>query len=694
MIRCKINVYLSSLEWRRSILRKILRGLVVVFLLFFVSPSFVRADETSETTGGSTETPQQVLEIAPRAISGGSGKANDPYLVSTITDLKSALGQSIPSGETALYIKLTGDILYSYSDRTISINKNTVLDGDGHYILYSGTNYDGDHFITGANNLAITFKNIKYGNVTYPNSNWYGILHVVNTNTNFVVENIDYNIQKGGQPFYANTNVNTLTFKGKNNFKAGTSNGGYDGEFAQGFTSINFAEDSQTTIYHDAYNELAFLYAGGSQTVTVGKNAIVDITTNKPYLSYDGNFTLKVLEKGQFKYKAISGNNSSTTSKAVLFKALGTITMEFAKDAIGRFTTEKDGFSGESPTINATSPNYILFDSPSGKSALNGATLKFSRKDTDGDAYPIKYFSSGFKELSPNVTGNKNVVASDISNGESVVYARAPKITGMSADPMVGTDLSQIRVQINQWTPENLVNISKVSYKLGTKRLYSGTDITAAAAQTSITNAFPSQGLWAQKDIWATNNIATDSIYQFENLSAQTYYLYTKLEGACVPGYTLSSLWIEQIVEVPSYIEVTLPDVLEFRTPKAGEIVKEQHLTNYSAINHGNVPVNLALKTLTIKSNSSPVVSLVSNCQGKKQVHLKLVAEHPSGNDNRILDPLLAGTITGQPIALTPYWDNDREATLYLKGEHSVSVLDGGPHQINYNLAFSISQAS
>ena len=87
-------------------------------------------------------------------------------------------------------------------------------------------------------------------------------------------------------------------------------------------------------------------------------------------------------------------------------------------------------------------------------------------------------------------------------------------------------------------------------------------------------------------------------------------------------------------------------------------------------------------------------MSLVSNCQGKKQVHLKLVAEHPSGNDNRILDPLLAGTITGQPIALTPYWDNDREATLYLKGEHSVSVLDGGPHQINYNLAFSISQAS
>lgn len=120
-----------------------------------------------------------------------------------------------PSGETALYIKLTGDILYSYSDRTISINKNTVLDGDGHYILYSGTRYDGDHFITGANNLAITFKNIKYGNVTYPNSNWYGILHVVNTNTNFVVENIDYNIQKGGQPFYANTNVNTLTFKRK-----------------------------------------------------------------------------------------------------------------------------------------------------------------------------------------------------------------------------------------------------------------------------------------------------------------------------------------------------------------------------------------------------------------------------------------------------------------------------------------------
>ncbi|GAX46509.1 hypothetical protein [Pseudolactococcus reticulitermitis] len=674
-------------------MNKILKGLMVFLIIFLCRSNFVCADDTSATTSGDMQTSEQVLAITPLAISGGTGRESDPFLVATIADLKSALSQSIPPGESALYIKLTADIIYAYSDRTISINKNTVLDGDGHYILYSGTNYDYDHFITGADNLAITFKNIKYGNATYPNSNWYGILHVTHTNTNFVVENIDYDIQKGGQPFYANTNVNTLTFKGKNNFKAGTSSGGYDGEFAQGFTSINFAEDSQTTIYHDAYNESAFLYAGTSQTITVGKNALVDITTNKQYLSWDGNLTLKVLEKGQFKFKAISGINKPTLD--IAFKALGTITMEFAKDAIGRFTTEKAGFSGESPTINATSPNYILFDSPSGKAALNGATLKFSRKDADGYAYPIKYFKGGLKEITPNVTGNKSVTASDIGNGESVVYARAPKITGLSADPMVGTDLSQIRVQITQWTPESLVNISKVSYKLATKRLYSGNDITVAVAQTSITNATPSQGVFSIREVWATNNIATDSIYEFQDLSPKTYYLYTKLEVACIPGYNpLSSLWIEQIVEVPSYIEVTLPDTLEFLTPKAGEIVKDHHLANYTAINHGNVPVNLDLKALSVNPGSSSAVSLVDDCQGKKQVHLKLVAEHPSGSDNSIWERLLPGPITGQTNTLQPYWSSgDHEADLYLRGEHSISVLDGGPYQVNYNLTIAVSQA-
>lgn len=94
-----------------------------------------------------------------------------------------------------------------------------------------------------------------------------------------------------------------------------------------------------------------------------------------------------------------------------------------------------------------------------------------------------------------------------------------------------------------------------------------------------------------------------------------------------MPGYTLSSLWVEQMVVVPTYLKVSLPDTLAFVTPKAGEITKENHLANYVVSNHGNVPVKLNLKSLTVNPDSAQDVALVAKCQKKKQVHLKLVAE-------------------------------------------------------------------
>lgn len=672
----------------------------MLFLLFFVYPIFVRADDTSTTTNDDTQTPKQVLDATTREMSNGTGTASAPLLVATIADLKTALDQNIPSGEPALCIKLTDDIYYAFSDRGIKVNKNTVIDGDGHAILYTETRapgfngyYDYEHFSTGADNLTITLKNIKYGNATCPNSTWYGIMRVNNQNTNLVIENIDYDIQKGGQPFYANNETNTLTFKGKNSFKAGTSGGGYDGEFAQGFTNINFADNSQTKIYNDTYNESAFFWGPSKQVVTVGKNALVDISTSKQYLSYDGtSFNLNVQEKGQFKYRAISGTNHVTQIAAL--KLTGTINMDFAEDAIGRFTTEKNGFSCQDPTISVTSPNYILFDATSGKSPLGSIALNLTRKDSDGYRYPINYLKSGQKELTANMTGNRSITASTNNSGESVVYARAPQITNFSAVPTVGDDLSQITAQVKQWTPENLAAGSKINYKLATTKLYSGNNISTSTAQTSINNASSANGVRDSRNVAITTDIGKDSINQYNDLPAQTYYVYSRLEGNHVPGYTLSSLWVEQMVVVPTYLKVSLPDTLAFVTPKAGEITKENHLANYVVSNHGNVPVKLNLKSLTVNPDSAQDVALVAKCQKKKQVHLKLVAEYPSTTGDVMWGPIMVGSITGPPIGLDAYWNSDHEASLYFNGEHSVSVLDGGPYHVNYKLAVAISQAS
>ncbi|MGO3616592.1 MAG: hypothetical protein ACTIN1_00005 [Pseudolactococcus laudensis] len=548
--------------------------------------------------------------------------------------------------------------------------------------------------MAGASNLNITFRNIKYGNDAYPNNNYYGILYIGGSynNINFVVENVDYNIQTGAQPFYANGQTNTLTFKGKNNFKAVTSNGA-SGEFAEGFTSINFSDDSQTTIYNDTAAATALFWGPANQVITVGQNALVDISTSKEYLSYNGNLTLKVLENGLFKYRAISGTSHSMQTAAL--KAVGTIAMEFSQDSIGHFTIDKNGFSGPNPTISVNSPNYILFDaSSSNKAVLSGLVPKFVRKDTDGNNYPINYLTkTGQAELTPNVTPSQTVSVSNanIKSGYSVAYTRAPRIMQLSGIPETGTDVSKVSAQVAQWTPENMGAGTKVSYKLARNKLYTQSDISDSAAQSSINNdtTVPTQ----IQDV--TTNIATDSYYEYSNLSPQTYYLYSKIEDFHVAGYTLSSPWVEQALEVKPYIEISLPDALTFQSPKAGAIMTDTQLTDNLVVNHGNVPVNLDLKSLTVKADSSSKVSLVSKVQGKKQLHLQLVSQSLSGNGNSVIwNPLLVGPFSGQSIRLTPYWEDGQKASLSLSGEHSVSILDGGPYQVNYGLNVAVSQAT
>lgn len=668
-------------------MRRIFRwGLVCLGLMCFVNTS-VQADETV------VDTPKTLVGITPLALNPAEdGSETNPYQVANLADLKLALAKPIVSGNSALYIRLVGDIVYVDNDKNQQITKNFVLDGNGHYIRYSEKNYDQSLFETGKDNLTITFKNLKYDDA----ASYYGMLYTSKNNINFIVENIDWDVKKGSQPFYSTGNSgNTLTFKGTNRFKSdGTDHGG---EFVEGFPNVIFADDSQTTVYNDTSGTDGFFYCG-KQKITVGKRASVEFTTSKPVFIYDGSDAkVDVQESGKFVLKFISGTNHKSSTSRLLGGIGSSITFNFAEDAIGHFTTAKDAFSGTSPTINATSPEYILFEaSPSSKSVLANLTPKFVRKDSDGYTYPIAYFKDGQKEFVANVTGTQSVSASNISSGNSVVYARAPKIKGLDAVPTVGRDISQIAAQISQYSPATLSNgNSKLTYKLATKQLYTENDITTAAAQTSITNAFPNQGVVREQDIWLPSDVTASSAYQFTALPAQTYYLYTRIEGRYIPGgYTLTSPWVENVVSVPSYIEVTLPDSLEFLAVQAGAFGKSHHLSDYTAVNHGNVPISLDLKSLRINPTSSPNVSLIDQCIDKRQVSLKLVAENATGLNNVIWEPIVAGMpIPSKPFILEPFWESGRQASFYVKGEHSVSVTDGGPYKIDYNLTLAVKAA-
>lgn len=617
--------------------------------------------------------------VKPFVLTVGNGTESQPYQVSTVSELGAALAAPITSGQTR-YIQLTADIIYNNNDRNQPISQNTVLDGAGHYILYSDTSYDQSLFQTAADNLTITFKNLKYGNATYPNGSYYGMLYTVNTNIDFIVENIDWDIRKGSEPFWANNHsANTLTFKGINHFKSdGNVNGG---EFVEGFPIINFADDSQTTVYNDSTNADALFYCS-KQEMNIGKRATLEITTSKQFLTYDGgDAQINVQEKGKFMCNFIHGTNYTVPTAGFLGGGGMSITFNFDKDSIGHFTTEKDSFSGMSPTFSAQSPKYILLESLSKRqSVLNGLRVTFV------NAYPIHYLSqTGQGKLQSNSTGSVSMTARDINNGYSILYAPLPQVTAL-ATAKVGSNLSEIETRMTQWQPETLANSGKVHYKLSRSKLYSGNDINLLVAQVSIERA--KHGLVDAQNISITSDMATDAVFNFQNLLAQTYYLYYRVEEDKLSGYTLTSPWREQIVTVPAYIEVTLPDALAFRASQAGEFGKPHNLQNYAAVNHGNVPVKIELKSLTVNSNSSRLVSLVDNEVDKKQVTLKLVAENAAGIGSVTL---LEGTsISSKPLKLEPFWDKQYQASLYLTGKHSISASDMAPYQVSYHLSVAI----
>jgi hypothetical protein len=238
------------------------------------------------------------------------GSETNPYLAGDIQDLKTAAQAPMPEGSSAFHIQLTADILYN--TETVSFSKNTTINGlkdasrdatdpSNHYaILYTGKNYANTNIATSTSKLTITFKNVNFGNETYPDNTYYGFIQLNNGSNTIVVENLCYNIRNGAQPFYAGGSNNQIILKGKNSF---TSNGqSYGGEFAEGYEHIIFDNESDTTIYSDS-NGATALFWSSPTALSVGDNARVSIKSSKWRFFYGNNFSIDIGENAFFHLK-------------------------------------------------------------------------------------------------------------------------------------------------------------------------------------------------------------------------------------------------------------------------------------------------------------------------------------------------------------------------------------------------------
>ncbi|MGM0214180.1 hypothetical protein [Enterococcus sp. AZ109] len=657
------------------------------------TPSTINPTEASTSVPSTAESSESLSEnestpsTAQRAL--GSGTEESPYLVTTYQELADVLTTPLASGQTTQYIQLQNDIVYNTT--SINIRKSTVIDGNGHAFLYAGRSFGTAHFSTYANNINVTYKNLTFGNDTYPNSTYYGILYIQNTNINFTVENVAYNIQIGSQPFWGNNGAgNTLTFKGKNTFYSSGSY--YGGEFVEGYRQTIFAAGSDTTVYNDSPDATAVFW-GASQVVTVENQASLSIESSKPYLFYD-NATLNVQEQGNFSYKTIYGSKSPSSNATL---CTGALTMNFGKDAIGHFTTDVNSFSGNSPTINLNSPDYVVFDATdAAKQVLSNMRPVFRRTDADSFTYGIEYLTAGGQNIyQPRINPNTSTTVSsgNIGNGYSVAYARYPSLTNSSATPETGTGISSLIAQIEEVTPVT-TSSRNVQYKLAKNALYTGADITTKDAQASIEQAGVEQGVVESADLTLpenSGNTGAATQHVFQQLLAGNYYLYARLDDQRIPGYRLNSPWQETTAEVPRFIQVQFPDGLHFTSPIPGKFGKDQNLAAYSMQNTGNVPVAVDLTKVTSDPSSTQNISLVKQFTTQKQeLILSLIAETSDSKQAITLGPLTENEpVEGDAVFLNSFWESDAQAQLYLSGNYSGPMI--GPQAVNYRFTFAVS---
>lgn len=648
---------------------------------------------SEEPTEPSNEPEQEVTSEAPKisALAAvGDGTEANPYRVTTFQELKDALGTLVAAGQTQ-YIQLQNDIVY---DSTYTyIKQNTVIDGNGNALLYNGTTYGTAHFSTNVNNINVTYKNLTFGNSTYPNSTYYGILYTgAHTGVKLTVENINYTIQIGSQPFWSGNGAgNTLTFKGKNNFySAGKS---YGGEFVEGYPTVVFAEDSETTVYNDSPDASAVFYSTG-QSVTVEKRASVSIESSKSYLFYN-SATLNVQEQGKFSYKTIYGTNA-TSSTATL--CTGTLTANFANDSIGHFTTDVNNFTGSNPIVNLNSPDYVVFDATSSsKKVIDTMNPIFKRNDSDTSLYKIAYLTaSGQNTYVPKVNSGSSytVTSSNIGNGYSVAYAKMPSIEAPAATAATGPDISNIAAQIDSAAPATTLS-SKVQYKLANKQLYSG-DLAADAAQNSIEQAETADdGIIEKKELALPGDglpIGDDTKHTFVHLPPGNYHIYAKANDQRVAGYTFESLWQETSAEVEPFVLTKFSsNAMSFNSPIPGQFGKQQNLDNYTIRNAGNVPAKISLTSITRNSDSSEKLSLVEQFNTNNQeLLLSLIAEKAGSGARTTFGPLVdKDPLSLDTLQLDPFWEADAQADLYLAGDYSGPMI--GPQNFSYRFSFAIS---
>lgn len=549
------------------------------------------------------------LFMQGQASANGDGTNDNPYVVNSVSSLNDALATSgtFESTNGTLYITLSSDITYTSSD-SFKIASNIVINGDGHAMLYTGTNYTtstAGYFVT-KDGYDVTFSHITFGNSDYSaNQTYYGILLGYNRKTNLTVNNVTYYGKNGGQPFVNYNPNSTVTFTGTNTFSsiAGTA----AQEFLEG-TNVIFDENSVTNISQNTAEGLAVFWNStlGSKTLNISlkRNAKVNIQTNKPYFSYDEPLSLSLAESAQ-----LNINNSAYGVRMTLNRA-STINMasnsSFSAIGNGKFG---EGATGQTTTFAVSDPAAINIQNTASSVGLFAYSPVIVPNNTAD--YSFDYIIGATQSTLAAAKATINLSDSLFDKNVTQVTYRPDIIATATVSSYVQSSPVQSQILLN-----NLGVNQPFTYKSARYKVY-----TTPIVPIDTINQSDNQNTIEQSTTSLYSGTVTNTSGQLTNIKAGTYTIYIKIAASSSDGL-VTSRWLAKTVTVPkSVLNITVPISMTFTAVDNAMFASPVH---YEITNQSNFDTAFGVSAITGGANTVNLVDDINTTTQSNPLYLAL----------------------------------------------------------------------
>jgi len=621
-----------------------------------VEPEVVKK-EVSQTFKAKTVSDEEVAQDT------GDGTKDSPYLVSNAEELKNHFEEG-KSAEQTIYITLLNDIIYT-DKNFMTAHSSIVIDGDNHSILYDGTKYTEEHFKVNQPNATITLKNINYGNSRYPNSTNRGIMLPTNENITLKVENVTYNILNGAQPFYSTGNNTVLNFYGENMFNQNINGASVhnDEEFIEGFSTINYKENSHTEVNINTKNSESVFYPKSTFEMTIENQAKLEMNTSKPVLVYGGaddKNQINIADNAEFQV-SFSGSTARITNKRKLnFSMFDNSTLRILN--LGTAS----GINMKTTVINnKQSPKLISLESKNTNRVISGGKVEL--QNIDNQLYQLLSETNNSWENIP-FTGNNFTLPNN--GAKAFVYKKRMTLDGVKTEATLLPDVSSIHASL-EGIPEHMETSPKyfADYYISEKT-YSEDGVIN---QEEVTKSFENSQDNHLGDYQSISGDITGGV-TFSNLVGdKDYYIYARIRA--FGEFDETTAWYEAKQYLPAEINVSMPKKIAFFGAK---MIKSDDDLVFQ--NHGNVPVDVKFE-LTDKSDKVKLVSEVG-AKNSNELRLNLMSDDFNWN--------FANLSNSDSLRLAPFVKSGNQKNLSLSGEYSGPIIP--TKTVDYKLKVTLKQ--